>query len=647
MKNRQMEKKSFKRKISGMLVFFLICTALTGCTEGNHTPESNLNKEQESPVNPETVVGQKTPTDSENQTSTVKVLAVPEYPVKQYKTEEEEWEDRKNFWVRDEFADALKDFSYETACELLMGETENSFYSPASLYFALAAATSGAKGNTQQQLLDLLGYETEKQLAEDCCHGFQCLYQDKELYKLQIASSLWANQGLTINRDYLDHVRDTYFMEAYQGDFSTADMSHAMANWVSEHTKGLIQPSIVLDANQVLSLINTIYYYDEWQDQFDKNLTKEGIFSCGNGEEVTCDFMNRTMGSHGFYRGENFTVSYLNTKNGHVRILLPDKGVDIREFLESPKTLKDALEGSTVIGEVVWKIPKFSYSSSYKLTDMLKKLGVTDAFSSEQADFTEMTQEPAWIDKVSQDTHIAIDENGIEAVAFTVIDWAGAAIPQGRADMVLDRPFLYMIESSDCVLFVGICEDPTGRVTDPGKVMERKAEKEPGGITEEKDELEIENIVQTDTVLESPPNLQLSDSLSSTFNTFSVSPSNYNWTYKKESDEMVNIIACGRHPLDVNIEQIEALKVSHYNGIEGAFYACNFEALPDRITVTEYDSSEIGTTQKVQEITTEYEDSSFVNLKPEKVYYITAWWEQDFLESRGFYGQASYQVLTD
>ena len=184
------------------------------------------------------------------------------------------------------------------------------------------------------------------------------------------------------------------------------------------------------------SLINTIYYYDEWQDQFDKNLTKEGIFTCGNGEEVTCDFMNQTMGSHGFYRGENYTVSYLNTKNGHVKILLPDKGVDIREFLESPKTLKDALEGSAIMGEVIWQIPKFSYSSSYKLTDMLKKLGVTDAFSSEQADFTEMTQQPAWIDRVSQDTHIAIDENGIEAAAFTVIDWAGAAIPQGRADMI-------------------------------------------------------------------------------------------------------------------------------------------------------------------------------------------------------------------
>ena len=83
MKNRQMEKKSFKRKISGMLVCFLICTTLTGCTQGNHTSESNLNKEPESSVNPETVVGQKNPTDSENQTSTVKVLAVPEYPVKQ------------------------------------------------------------------------------------------------------------------------------------------------------------------------------------------------------------------------------------------------------------------------------------------------------------------------------------------------------------------------------------------------------------------------------------------------------------------------------------------------------------------------------------------------------------------------------------
>ena len=80
--------------------------------------------------------------------------------------------------------------------------------------------------------------------------------------------------------------------------------------------------------------------------------------------------------------------------------------------------------------------------------------------------------------------------------------------------------------------------------------------------------------------------MQLSDALSSTFNTFSVSPGNYNWAYKNDSDEIVNIIACGSHPLDLNVEQVEALKISHYNGIEGAFYLCNFEALPDRITVT-------------------------------------------------------------
>ena len=42
-----------------------------------------------------------------------------------------------------------------------------------------------------------------------------------------------------------------------------------------------------------------------------------------------------------------------------------------------------------------------------------------------------------------------------------MIDYAGAAMPEGRADMRLTRPFLYGIIGTDgSLLFVGICENP-------------------------------------------------------------------------------------------------------------------------------------------------------------------------------------------
>ena len=45
--------------------------------------------------------------------------------------------------------------------------------------------------------------------------------------------------------------------------------------------------------------------------------------------------------------------------------------------------------------------------------------------------------------------------------AFTQIDYAGAAMPEGRAEMILNRPFIYAVTTSNgMILFVGICNNP-------------------------------------------------------------------------------------------------------------------------------------------------------------------------------------------
>ncbi len=109
---------------------------------------------------------------------------------------------------------------------------------------------------------------------------------------------------------------------------------------------------------------------------------------------------------------------------------------------------------------MTWKIPKFSYGSSMDLTEALKQSGIRKAFGRD-ADFSGISDDkPLTISSASQDVHISIDENGVEAAAFTEIAYAGAAMPQGRADMILNRPFLYAIRSQGQLLFVGICKNP-------------------------------------------------------------------------------------------------------------------------------------------------------------------------------------------
>ena len=77
--------------------------------------------------------------------------------------------------------------------------------------------------------------------------------------------------------------------------------------------------------------------------------------------------------------------------------------------------------------------------------------GVRRAFASDQADFSGMTQDQAFLSQVLQETHIAIDEKGVEAATFTKIDYAGMAAPnENEAHMILNRPFYMGLYQMGC-----------------------------------------------------------------------------------------------------------------------------------------------------------------------------------------------------
>ena len=147
--------------------------------------------------------------------------------------------------------------------------------------------------------------------------------------------------------------------------------------------------------------------------------------------------------------------------------VLPDEDVDVDALLTDPDTLSAILANKDGgMGEVVFQVPKFSYDSQFDLADALQSLGVRAAFG-DQADFSNLTDGDAFLSSVQQQTHIAINENGVEASAFTDISLAGAALPTDRAEMRLNRPFLYAILSNAGVpLFIGVCRNPAAVPSD-------------------------------------------------------------------------------------------------------------------------------------------------------------------------------------
>lgn len=66
------------------------------------------------------------------------------------------------------------------------------------------------------------------------------------------------------------------------------------------------------------------------------------------------------------------------------------------------------------------------------------------------------------ISKTQHDVRVVIDEEGVTASAYTLMTEAGAGMPPSEEmDFVLDRPFLFVLDSYDGLpLFAGIVNQP-------------------------------------------------------------------------------------------------------------------------------------------------------------------------------------------
>lgn len=368
--------------------------------------------------------------------------------------------------IDDSYLKAMNDFSYSVASKILSGQTKNISYSPTGLYMTLSLAATGAKGVTQAEILSVLGLSGKgiEFLSKQNSNLYRLLYTDNKVGKLKIANSLWLKKDRDFKEIFIDNAVQNFYASIHNIDFSDDNAAKLMSKWISENTKGILIPEISLDKDQIMSIMNTIYFKDEWADRFYKDNTKPDTFYLVDGSEIECDFMNSTHLTNGFVDGDGFTSSSLSLKNsGNMVFILPDKDVSVNNLLATPQMVALLFNTkSSESGKVIFQIPKFSFGNDLDLNESIKSLGVKSAFKSD-ADFTGITDDIAFISSIKQQTHVAIDENGVEAAAFTQVNLNGSAPPKDKkAEMILDRPFIFAITSnSGVILFVGVVNDPT------------------------------------------------------------------------------------------------------------------------------------------------------------------------------------------
>lgn len=147
-----------------------------------------------------------------------------------------------------------------------------------------------------------------------------------------------------------------------------------------------------------------------------------------------------------------------------------------------------------------------------------------------------------------------------------------------------------------------------------------------------------------------PPVISLTDPLLSVItydNDFS--SGKYEWTYK-DGKENVSVIACGISPMDFNNEDLAELEIANYNGLDSVPYMLNINGLDncDLIVVEEYQIQDLEseTELEIDPSVIEYKYNDLIELKKNCVYNIILTWNEENIDSNGFFGKAEYIFKT-
>lgn len=359
-------------------------------------------------------------------------------------------------------------FSSETAAKIF-AEGENTVYSPVSLYMALGMVTELTEGQTKRQVTNLLGVSDSEALRQWTQSLWRQLYCDEKDSALWLGTAAFLNEAMTFHKEPLEVLAEDYYASSYGLPMGTSGADKAIAAWLDRQTNDLLTDdtgAIRTEKRDLLRLYNTIYYKAAWQAEFFGGATAEDIFTAADGTEQRADFMHIAIEGSPVRKGEGYRCASLYLKDGgEMTFYLPDEGVTVEELWQQENFLGEELAVPTHVVRVNWSVPKFDLRNSLELNEVLQALGVIDAFDGSRADFSPLTEQPAYVESVNQAARVKIDEEGVEAAAYTEVDTnAGDAPPQEmpEEEMNLNRPFLFVIWKDGAPLFVGAVQTMEG-----------------------------------------------------------------------------------------------------------------------------------------------------------------------------------------
>lgn len=322
--------------------------------------------------------------------------------------------------------------------------------SPYSAGVALSMLAEGAEGQTRA--------EFDKALND-------CIFRSEDLgsnVTLNVSSvnSLWIDDDFSVRNRYVSLMQKDFDALVTTLSFSDPSTVKAINNWCSEHTDGKITEIIdELSPNDVMVLVNALYFKAPWQNPFEEHMTVETRFHGSKSVSDVKMMSRKAFMNYAEYQGCQLVELPYEGGRYSMFVLLPSPEMNINELIGylSQETYSAAMK-SMQSKEVLLRMPKVKVETSLLLNPSLQEMGIRTAFTG-AADFKGISEMgPLSLGIVKQKCYVDISEKGTEAAAVTSAQIRmTAARPAQYIRMTVDRPYLFFIADTQAsrILFAG------------------------------------------------------------------------------------------------------------------------------------------------------------------------------------------------
>lgn len=343
--------------------------------------------------------------------------------------------------------------------------------SPLSVACALGMLNNGAVGQTQQELLHVLGLDNaDAQEVNEYFYKLMVLApQVDNSTVLRMANAIYVNGIYSVQSQFANALNLYYQAEANSLDFADSQTVNVINEWCAHQTNNMIPKMFSeIPSDAVSIMLNALYFKGLWQHPFDAKYTQDGDFITEDGKKMRRPMMCMTSEENEYYKTTDFQALRMGYGNGRysMTILLPSEGLSVSDLARklTPDTWGKIQDGLHKPDELFISVPRFTVETSDKqiedLSDILKQMGVVGIFERDGDLPNVIMRYSVLVSKVSQKAKIEVNEEGAEGSAVSgleVLATDNGDDSGGMAAFNANRPFVYVISerTTGLVFFIG------------------------------------------------------------------------------------------------------------------------------------------------------------------------------------------------